>query len=285
RMTNLDFDAKYSSGGHNEIAVLGEHINELSERLEATISDLKTANDKLKYDLDKKIELEEMRTEFLSSVSHELKTPIALIQGYAEGLKDNVNSDEESRNFYCDVIIDESKKMNTLVKSLLELNELENSKEKLNIENFDLSLVIKNCISNIKLLAEQNEVCIIFNENEPIYVKADEFKTEQIINNYLANAIHYAKNEKKVEVSVKERGQLAHIEVFNTGDNIPDSHITKLWDKFYKVDKARTREYGGSGIGLSIVKAIADSFGREYGVYNKENGVVFWFELEMGDNS
>mgnify|MGYP002581326545 CR=1 FL=1 len=125
RMADLDFDAKYTSGGSNEIGELGENFNRMSEKLESTISELKKANNSLQKDIEQKDKLEKMRNEFLGNVSHELKTPIALIQGYAEGLKEGVNEDAESREFYCDVIMDEASKMNQMVKNLLTLNQLE----------------------------------------------------------------------------------------------------------------------------------------------------------------
>ncbi|MBQ7562635.1 MAG: HAMP domain-containing protein [Lachnospiraceae bacterium] len=280
KMTNLDFDAKYESGGNDEIAHLGNNINNLSEKLERTISELKTANSELKRDLEKKTEIDEMRKEFLSNVSHELKTPIALIQGYAEGLKDNVNSDEESRDFYCDVIIDEAAKMNRMVRSLLELNQLENGTDGLSMERFDLVPLIRNCISAVDILLKQNEIRLAFAEQGPVYVWADVFKVEQVVNNFLSNAIHYAGGEKRIEITMERKAETVRVQVFNTGDPIPEESLSKLWTKFYKVDKARTREYGGSGIGLSIVKAIMESFQQEYGVLNLENGVAFWFELD-----
>ena len=126
RMTELDFDAKYVSKGHrkNEIDELGEHFNRLSCALESTISELKSANNELKQDIEKKTEIDEMRKEFLSNVSHELKTPLALIQGYAEGLQECINDDAQRRDFYCEVIMDEADKMNQMVKKLLTLNQL-----------------------------------------------------------------------------------------------------------------------------------------------------------------
>lgn len=281
RMAKLDFEARYEGTDCNEIGLLGEHINKLSETLEATISELKTANIELKNDLERKTEIDEMRKEFLSNVSHELKTPIALIQGYSEGLMDCVNDDEESKNFYCEVIADEANKMNTLVKSLLELNELEFGQNNVNLERFDITEVIKNCSSNIDILLKQNEIKFIFNQSEPIFVWSDEFKVMQVINNYLSNAIHYAKgDEKVVKVDVEKIDGKVRVCVFNTGDPIPEDVIPKLWTKFYKVDKARTREYGGSGVGLSIVKAAMEALNQEYGVINYENGVAFWFEVD-----
>ncbi|WP_330391943.1 HAMP domain-containing sensor histidine kinase [Acetitomaculum ruminis] len=280
RMTKLDFEAKYTSGGKNEISILGENINKLSETLETTISELKTANNELERDIEKKEKIDSMRKEFLSNVSHELKTPIALIQGYAEGLKECVNNDDESKDFYCDVIMDEAGKMNNMVRKLLTLNQLEFGNDVVSMERFDIIELIKGVIMSTEILRRDNGIELIFNEKEPIYVWADEFKTEEVVTNFLSNAINHAKYQKVIEIKaiVKEDG--VRISVFNTGDNIPKEDLDRIWDKFYKVDKARTREYGGSGIGLSIVKAIMDSFHKDFGVINYENGVEFYFELD-----
>lgn len=280
RMTHLDFDAKYTSGGKNEIGILGDHINELSHALEETISELKTANNELQNDIRKKEEIDEMRKEFLSNVSHELKTPIALIQGYAEGLKEGINDDPESRDFYCEVIMDEADKMNQMVKSLMTLNQLESGNDTITLERFDIVELIRNCIQSADILVKQAEAEVIFQETDPVYVWADEFKTEEVFTNYFSNAIHYVMGEKKIEVRLTQKEQLLRVSVFNTGEPIPKDSLDKLWTKFYKVDKARTREYGGSGVGLSIVKAVMESFHKEYGVINYDNGVEFWFELD-----
>ena len=283
KMTNLDFDVKFHSRGKNEIDLLGEHMNQLSETLEKTISELKSANNELKMDIEKKTEIDTMRKEFISNVSHELKTPIALIQGYAEGLKECINDDETSREFYCEVIMDESDKMNKLVKNLLALNQLESGMDQVVFERFDLMEVIEGVINSTALLREQNGITLNLHGEKPEYVWADEFKTEQVLTNYISNAIHYASGEKRIEISVAHGEETVRVEVFNTGEHIPESELEHIWDKFYKVDKARTREYGGNGIGLSIVKAIMDSFHRQCGVSNEESGVKFWFELD-GNN-
>lgn len=280
RMANLDFDAKYTSGGVNEIGVLGENFNIMSNRLEKTISELKSANLRLQEDIEQKEKLEDMRTEFLGNVSHELKTPLALIQGYAEGLKEGVNDDPESREFYCDVIIDEAGKMNQMVKNLLTLNQLEFGAEQLDFERFDIVSLIRGVLASCEILIQQAGAEVDFVADSEVYVWADEFKTEQVFRNYLTNAIHHAENEKKIEIRVIRCEKSVRITVFNSGRPIPEEDIDKLWDKFYKVDKAHTREYGGNGIGLSIVKAIMDSFHQDYGVKNFSNGVEFWFELD-----
>lgn len=281
KMADLDFDAKYTSGGSNEIGVLGESFNRMSEKLEQTISNLKEANYKLQKDIEQKEKRENMRSEFLGNVSHELKTPIALIQGYAEGLKEGVNDDPESREFYCEVIMDEAGKMNRMVKNLLALNQLEFGEDDVQFDRFDITSLIFGVLQSLDILIEQKEAQIIFSHKDPIYVWADEFKVEQVVRNYINNALNHVDGEKVIEIKITQENDVAKITVFNTGTPIPEEDLPHIWEKFYKVDKARTREYGGNGIGLSIVKAIMESFGKGYGAINHSNGVEFWFELDM----
>ncbi|MBE5836388.1 MAG: HAMP domain-containing protein [Butyrivibrio sp.] len=282
KMKNLNFEAKYENteNYNNEIDILGQNMNELSETLEQTIKELKNANITLKQDIAQKEEIDEMRKEFLSNVSHELKTPIALIQGYAEGLREGINDDPESRDFYCDVIMDEASKMNIMVKKLLTLNQLEFGNEKANMDRFDIVELVRNYIKSAELLARQKEATIQFDVEEPIFVWGDEFKVEEVLQNYYSNALNHIDGEKIIEIKVVKLDNHARVSVFNTGKPIPKESIGHIWEKFYKVDKARTREYGGSGVGLSIVKAIMESMNQAYGVINYDNGVEFYFELE-----
>ncbi|MEE1087310.1 MAG: HAMP domain-containing sensor histidine kinase [Schaedlerella sp.] len=297
RMADLDFDARYEGGGNYEIEVLGENFNTMSRQLENTITELKSANQRLQRDIEQKERTEDMRSEFLGNVSHELKTPIALIQGYAEGLKEGISDDPESREFYCDVIMDEANKMNQMVKNLLTLNQLEFGTEKLEVARFDLVKLIQGVIASCEILIQQAGADVrfyVFRETEKkelvrvldemVYVWADEFKTEQIIRNYLTNAIHHVSGKKLIEIRVIQKEDTVRTTVFNTGTPIPEEDLAKIWDKFYKVDKAHTRAYGGNGIGLSIVKAIMESFHQEYGVINYDNGVKFYFELDANNN-
>ena len=281
RMVDLDFNAKYESDQSNsyEVEELGNHINRLSENLERTISELKTANVELQDDIEKKIQIDEMRKEFLSNVSHELKTPLALIQGYAEGLQECINDDAESREFYCEVIIDEADKMNRMVKKLLTLNQLEFGNDQVIMERFDMTELIRGVANSTKILMEQKGIRLELENSEESWVWGDEFKVEEVITNYMSNAINHADGEKLIRVFYTRSEDKLRVSVFNTGQPIPEEDIEKIWVKFYKVDKARTREYGGSGIGLSIVKAIMDSFHQRCGVINHEDGVEFWMEL------
>ena len=278
KMSELDFDAKYHSQAGNEIDELGENFNRMSEQLEKTISELKSANNQLLKDIENKEKIDQMRQEFLNNVSHELKTPIALVQGYAEGLKENISDDPESREFYCDVIMDEAAKMNKLVKNLLTLNQLESGRDEVSMERFDIVSLIRGVLQSMDIMIQQKEAKVSFEASEPVYVWADEFKIEEVVTNYTSNALNHLNGEK--EIGVIPEDDRVRVTVFNTGTPIPEEDVPKLWNKFYKVDKARTREYGGSGIGLSIVKAIMEGLHQQYGVQNYDNGVEFWFTLD-----
>ena len=281
RMSELDFDARYNGGGEDEIGTLGNNFNIMSERLEKTVSELKRANNELMKDIEKKEKMEDMRNEFLGNVSHELKTPIALIQGYAEGLKEGVSDDPESREFYCDVIMDEASKMNQMVKNLLTLNQLEFGDEDIVFDRFNLTALVRGVLQSMEIMADQAGAKILLHTEEDIYAWADEFKVEQVVKNYVSNACHHVSGDMVIEVKMVQKDGKVRVSVFNTGTPIPEADIAHISDTFYKVDKAHTREYGGNGIGLSIVKAIMKSFHQEYGVKNYDNGVEFWFELDV----
>ena len=283
RISNFDFSVKYKPQKiYNEIDDLGEHINEMATTLERAIKQLRKANDSLKHDLEVQEETENMRKEFISNVSHELKTPIALIQGYAEGLQEGIMDDPDSRNIYLDVIIDESNKMNRLVREMLILNQLEAGQMESDMVAFDVTNIVNGVIDSNKIYFEGQSINFSFDDNEPCMVVADEFLVEQVFTNFMSNAIHYVMNENVITVRYEfaKKGKV-RISVFNSGNNIPKKDIKRIWDKFYKVDKARSREYGGSGIGLSVVKAVMELLHEKYGVENLTNGVEFWFELSL----
>ena len=286
-MANLDFSHKYKeSKVDDEINNLGKSINLMSDKLEATIKQLRNSNIELERDIEEKSKIDEMRTTFISDVSHELKTPIALIQGYSEGLIENVNTDEESRKFYAEVILDEANKMNRLVQQLLELMKLEYGKREFNNTTFDVVEVEKEVVRKSKVMLEEENVSVEFEGLESLNVYADDFYIEQVITNYLTNAIKNVKEvdgEKfiKIENTINKNNKKALIKVFNTGNNINEEDLNRIWNRFYKVDKSRNRQQGGTGIGLAFVKAIMTNYNNDYGVINKDNGVEFYFELDQ----
>lgn len=284
-MSNLNFKRKYRiNDNEDEIDELGKSINTLSDKLEETINQLKVSNSELERDIEEKSKIDEMRKQFISDVSHELKTPIALIQGYAEGLVDNVISDEENKKFYAEVILDEANKMDKLVKRLLELMKLEYEDRKFNDTKFDVVELINEVIRNSKVVLEEKKIDVEFKEQNPNYIYADDFYIEQVISNYFTNAIKNVlevNGSKKIKISIKNAKDLnkLKVSVFNTGKNIDQENLNRIWTRFYKVDESRDRSKGGTGIGLALVKAIMTKYKCNYGVTNKKDGVEFYFEI------
>ena len=285
KMANLDFSHKYNVTDDDEINELGKSINVMSEKLEKTIQQLRNTNIELEKDIEKKSKIDEMRKSFISDVSHELKTPIALIQGYSEGLLENVNTDEESRKFYAEVILDETNKMDKLVKQLLELTKLEYEKREFNNRTFNIVELEKEIVRSSKVMIDEKGAKVEFETDEKIDVYADDFYISQIVTNYLTNAIKHVKDvngEKYIKITnmLDPEREKVRVAVFNTGDNISPENLNRIWNRFFKADEARNREDGGSGIGLSIVRAIMNNYGNDFGVENKENGVEFYFEID-----
>ncbi len=287
KMSNLDFSQKYQvTNARDEINDLGRSINTMSDKLERTIKQLRSSNIELERDIEEKSKIDEMRKTFISDVSHELKTPIALIQGYSEGLLENVNSDEESRKFYAEVILDETNKMDKLVKQLLELMKLEYGKREFHNKEFNIVELEKEVIRKTNVMIEEKQAEIKFDDSQEIQVFADDFYIEQVLTNYLTNAIKNVKEmygEKYIKISneILEEENKVCIKVFNTGEKISEENLNRIWNRFYKADESRHREDGGTGIGLAFVKAIMGNYDNKYGVNNLENGVEFYFELDM----
>ena len=287
KMSNLDFTHKYEiTNTDDEINNLGKSINIMSEKLEKTIKQLRNTNIELEKDIEEKSKIDEMRKSFISDVSHELKTPIALIQGYSEGLLENVNKDEESKRFYAEVILDETNKMDRLVKQLLELMKLEYGKREFQDKKFNIVELEKEVVRKSQVMLEEKQVDVIFNTVDEINVYADDFYIEQVITNYLTNAI---KNTKEVDgdkfIRIENEVIIdlnkVRIKVFNTGEFIKEEDMARIWNRFFKVDESRNREDGGTGIGLSFVKAIMGNYGNSYGVINRDNGVEFYIDLDL----
>lgn len=294
QMANLDFDVKYEKEGVDELDILGQNFNDMSEKLKETIDNLKQANEQLLEDIHKQELTNKMQSDFISNVSHELKTPIALIQGYAEGLtEDSICSDNESRKYYADIIVDESKKMSALVKDLLCLQAMEYG-DSIVLSKFDLINLIKELLSNYSKV--NDEVKITYNGVDSFEVTSDAYKIEQVLINYINNACNHtidnsiiiksSYNYKLAFDDIKSRYEnipddIFVVSIYNKCSGIPDEDKDNIWNKFYKVDKAHTREYGGTGIGLSIVKAIMDTLKGYYGFFNTNDGVEFYFAFKI----
>ena len=285
KMSNLDFSHKYKvTDSEDELNTLGKSINVMSDKLERTIKQLRDNNIELEKDIEEKSKLDEMRTSFISDVSHELKTPIALIQGYSEGLLENVNSDEASRKFYAEVILDETNKMDRLVKQLLELMKLEYGKREFDNHNFNIIELEKEVVRKSKVMLDEKNIKVEFDKKQKMEVFADDFYIEQVLTNYITNAIKHAKEvdgKKIIKISNEKNKNTkkTRVKVFNSGDQIKEEDLNRVWNRFYKADESRNRDDGGTGIGLSLVKAIMNNYESDYGVNNVEGGVEFYFEI------
>lgn len=277
-MSELKFVRKYTGKHKNEIGELGESINVLSDKLEKAISELKRSNEQLEKDIEFKNSVDKMRKEFIAGASHELKTPLALILGYAEGLKNNIAASPEDRAFYSEVIIDEAARMDALIKQFLTVTELEETALP-EMQKLDLSETVREAVQSCSILAEQKGVSLDSHVDENITVFGDESVLWQAVTNYITNAIHYVDDKKIIKIALNKVGDKVRFSVYNSGENIPDDAGERIWESFYKRDKARTRTYGGSGLGLSIVKRAVELHGGVYGFDNYPDGIEFYFEI------
>ena len=286
KMSRLEFENKYEGNSIDEIGILGNSMNELSFKLEKTIKELKNANIQLKSDLEKKEQLDIMRQEFVANVSHELKTPIALIQGYTEGLEtEGIADSKEKREYYLSVIKDETEKMNIMVHQLLDLSNLERGMTDLDVARINLKEIVEGIANSFGLKINENDISLFIDVPNDIFIWADGYKVEEVIKNYMSNAINHTDDNKIIKLfTTKIDDEHIRLNVFNTGVQLSEEDLTKVWEKFYKVDKAHTRSYGGTGLGLSIVKAIAEQHGTSCGCENVsvdgKPGIKFYFDFQ-----
>ena len=280
KMAKMDFTQTLNVSGKDEISQLSENINDLSDKLDRAIGELNSKNQQLELDIGHERKLDELRKVFISSVSHELKTPIFLIQGYAEGLKVNVVIDEEKRNFYCDVIIEEADKMDILVKDLLDLSQMESGMFSINKMEFDLVELTEDVVKKFEPLFTEMKVDLKMQLPKQAWVHADPIRIEQAVVNFLNNAVNHIDGKKQLAISIQQEAEKIRLRVYNSGPRIPEELVDKIWISFFKADQARTREYGGTGLGLSVVRVIQEAHQNKYSVTNLDEGVEFWLEVD-----
>jgi len=283
-LAELDFTHRFESRRDDEVAALGRTMNDLSESLERALAELKKKNEKLREDVRREQGIDRMRREFISSVSHELKTPIALILGYAEGLLENVPGSSADRDSYLEVIIDEARRMDAQVKDLLELSQLESGTTPLRKSIFDLGALAEEVLSAFEyVLKERGIIPVLRRAAAP--VNADREKTQRAIVNYLTNALSHLDDSKRLEIDISLEDSTAWFSVFNSGTWIPTESLGLIWTSYYKMDAARSRQFGGTGLGLAIVRGIISRHG---GTWKAENlpaaadrpaGVLFSFTV------
>ena len=277
KMANFDFSEKLPVAADDEIGGLSGSINTLSVNLKDRIDRLNVANTKLQQDIERERQLEKTRKEFISGVSHELKTPLSVIRSFAEGIQDGVSKDT---TYYTNVILEETDNMNRLIVEMLELAKLESGTYKLEMSTFSIGELIQQVYTKLLFSMEEKHLQVDIHADSSLFVKANRSRIEQVVVNLLSNAIRYTPDGERIHVSVVETEDTVKIEIENTGNPIPEESLEKIWDRFYRLDASRSRHTGGTGLGLSIVKNILDLHRAEYGVYNTTNSVVFYFNLQ-----
>ena len=279
RIANLDFSAKCEINRGDEIGTLAENINVVSDSLNTALSELREKNEQLMEDIEKERRIEQMRADFISAASHELKTPIAIIRGYAEGLKMNVSEENESASEYCDIIMRESDRMNVLVLNMLEQSLYSSGVKKPDMVEFNVSSFIEDLLKTVTPIFEEKGVTANYIETKKLSAFADKTQMTTVLSNIVLNACSHASDEKLIEITAEKTDNQIKVNVFNTGSRVDDKDKDGIFTSFYRADKAHSRAEGRFGLGLAIVKSITENHNCECGFQNKENGVTFWFTM------
>ncbi|MGG4107459.1 HAMP domain-containing sensor histidine kinase [Paenibacillus lautus] len=269
QMADLDFSEKIPITTKDEIGDLSRNINELSERLHSHIL-------QLEQDIEKEKQLENTRKEFISGVSHELKTPLSVIQSCLAILKDGVAS--HKRDYYFEAMEDEVKRMDLLIVDMLELAKYESGTYKMNKDSFYIDTVIERTCAKMAVDIAGKQLHL-HTSLEPIEVVGNELRIEQVIVNFLTNAIRYTPEQQSILVTATEEQDTVKVCIENKGAHIQGEQLEKIWDRFYRGEPSRKRSTGGTGLGLAISKKILEMHGVPYGVANTPNGVLFYFHL------
>ncbi|HIZ56533.1 MAG TPA: HAMP domain-containing histidine kinase, partial [Firmicutes bacterium] len=273
KISNMDFSERCPVTSEDEIGQLSESINIMSDKLKTNI-------DLLKKDLEREEQTNRMRRDFMANVSHDFKTPLSLIAAYTEAIRDGEGSEEE-RQEYCDIIIEQSNTMSQFVTRLLSLSKLESGMASFDMSFFSINDVVATVIKNHKLLLQQKEIHYTVQTEDEYIVQGDYNQITQAFTNLLENAIKYVDEKKEIRVAIREADEEGKIGVFvyNSSPPLPDEDQEHLFDEFYKRDKSRGADSKSYGLGLAIFRAIIAGHQGSYGVYNIDEGVVFWFEL------
>ncbi|AHC18287.1 MULTISPECIES: sensor histidine kinase [Paenibacillus] len=273
RMAKLDFTAHTPIRQNDELGSLSYSMYTLSQNLDTALRELQEVNQQLVEDMEQKQRMEAVQQDFFANASHELKTPLSIIKGFAEGLQDGVSAGKQDH--YMKVIVEEADKMERLVKDMLDLAKLESGTLKLRKTTFILSELVEEVVDKLfHLLKEKKLEVVIIPANEmPIH--ADVGWMEQVIINFVVNAIRHAEEESSITIRIEGSGEISFFSIENKGETIPDDQLEQIWDRFYRAELSRSRQTGGTGLGLSIVKRILDLHEFRYKVENTKDGVRF----------
>ena len=274
-----DFNEKVDYDGEDELGDLARSINIMSNELDGALSGLREANAKLTEDIERERRLEKMRRRFVSSVSHELKNPISMIQAYADGLRHNIAKRPEDMVEYAEIICDESDKMASLIKDLLDLSAYESGTFSINKEWFDLASMTREFTERQKKLFDEKNVKLELELPDKAMIHGDILRMEQVLTNFSTNALRHSKEGGTAGISLEKINEGIRLSVYNAGKPIEEKELENIWTSFYKVRNDGSDPAAGTGLGLAIVKAIVELHEGKYGVENIDKGVKFWVEI------
>ncbi len=282
KMASLNFKEICPTFKNKELRELSDNINFLSASLSKSLQELKTENRKLESDIEKERKQEKVRRSFVANASHELKTPISIIRGYAEGIKFGIGAD--STEEFCDVIIEETDKMNNLVVRLMEQLQY-TATYTLNESSFSVKDFVTDLINGHRLDYDECNIKLSVDIPEDFMGRGDTDLLSSVFNNYFSNALSHIDFDRKLIISCRDVQNAYRISVYNSGKPISGTDIENIWQSFYRADKAHSRSEGRFGLGLSIVSTIQDLHKQKYGVINKEHGVEFWFDIKKAEKA
>lgn len=278
KIANLDFSQRCPKFRISELDELSKSINTLSDSLEEALDNLKSENKQLEHDIEKERALEKTRRTFVANASHELKTPISIIQGYAEGMKYGIGCD--STEEFCDVIIDEAEKMNHLVVKLLEFLHISSGEYPFSPQKFYLDELLMSHLGSLEHIYREKGITLNIDIDTNLYAEGDPTLLKIVFNNYVSNAISHADFEKLIKIQVADDGDVYIVSVYNSGLPIAENDLRNIWQSFYRADKSHSRAEGRFGLGLSIVASVQQLHNQNYSVKNTENGVEFTFTVK-----
>ncbi|MEC0205196.1 ATP-binding protein [Paenibacillus lautus] len=280
RLAKLDFSAQAEIRSKDEFGELSRSMITLSQNLDEALKELTRANARLQEDVEEKLRSEQLRKELIANISHELKTPLGIVKGFAEGLQDGVADDKRER--YLTFIVNETDRMNALIMDMLELSKFEVKAIRLQPRSFSLTDLIQQAADSFTRQLEDKrlQLSIHQGQDEEAIVQADSRRIEQVILNLLSNAIRHAEENSVVTIRLLQMspGKVTTI-IENAGKPISKADMGRIWDQFYRAERSRDRKSGGTGLGLAIVKHILVLHESDYGVMNTDRGVAFYFTL------
>ena len=285
RLARLDFSARCPAAFSKELNDLRMSINTMANALEEHIDALQRTNKKLHAELSERIRQQKIASDLIANLAHDLKTPVAIVSGYAEAITEGMARTPEKQMEYCENILKESDRMQAIVTRILALGRMESGETPLKRVNFDVAAVLDDILNLFQRELERRELNLSCLMQRPCPVYSDFECVRQSLINYVQNAIYHINNGNRIEVFTQDLGDRIRVRVLNSSAPIPEEEARKIWDKLYRLDPSRQRNHGEMGLGLAIVKGNMDRLGHAFGVENVPEfpGVCFWLELPKAE--